>query len=124
MNVEPQKFYIGLIDFFSILLPGALLTYILKDDAGPIFLGDYYCELEGAEGWIVFLFSAYLLGHFIFLIGARVLDDPDGLLEGAGKYMRHVKIRPGREPDEIKLAALVKAAYLDMQQRLATASNR
>ena len=57
-----------------------------------------------------------------FFLGA-VLDDPDGLLEGAGKYMRHVRIRPGREPDEIKLSALVKAAYIDMQQRFATASN-
>jgi len=32
MNFEPQKFFIGQIDFFSILLPGALLTYLLKDD--------------------------------------------------------------------------------------------
>jgi hypothetical protein len=26
MNYEVQEFFIGLIDFFSILLPGALLT--------------------------------------------------------------------------------------------------
>jgi hypothetical protein len=29
MNVDPQKFFIGLMGFFSILLPGALLTYLL-----------------------------------------------------------------------------------------------
>jgi hypothetical protein len=31
MNFEPQKFFIGLIDFFSILLPGAVLTYLTKE---------------------------------------------------------------------------------------------
>ena len=28
MNFEPEKFFIGLMDFFSILLPGALLTFL------------------------------------------------------------------------------------------------
>ena len=27
---EPEKFFIGLIDFFSILLPGAIVAYLLK----------------------------------------------------------------------------------------------
>lgn len=79
MNFEPQKFFIGLIDFFSILLPGALLTYLLKDDLGPHFLGDRYHKLAGTEGWIIFLFSSYLLGHFIFLLGSwldEYLYDP------------------------------------------------
>lgn len=31
MNFDPQKFFIGLMDFFSILLPGALLTYLLME---------------------------------------------------------------------------------------------
>ncbi len=35
MPVEPEKFFIGVIEFFSILLPGALLTYLLKDGVGP-----------------------------------------------------------------------------------------
>jgi 8-oxo-dGTP pyrophosphatase MutT (NUDIX family) len=75
MNFEPQKFFIGLIDFFSVLLPGALLTYLLKDSWGPIFLGTAAYEALGStEGWIVFLFSSYLLGHFIFLLGS-LLDE-------------------------------------------------
>jgi hypothetical protein len=28
MNIDPQKFFIGLMDFFSILLPGALLQLL------------------------------------------------------------------------------------------------
>ena len=75
MNFEPQKFYIGLIDFFSILLPGALLSYLLKDDLGPRFFGKHYGSFAEAEGWMVFLFSSYLIGHFIFLLGSWLLDD-------------------------------------------------
>src|SRR5258706_1686733 len=70
MNFEPQKFFIGLMDFFSILLPGALLTFFLKDVFGADALGDAYALLEGAEGWTVFLFSSYLLGHIVFLLGS------------------------------------------------------
>jgi 8-oxo-dGTP pyrophosphatase MutT (NUDIX family) len=75
MNFEPQKFFIGVIDFFAILLPGALLTFLVKDDLGLWLLGDEYSRLAGIEGWIAFIFSSYLLGHFIFLLGSWLLDD-------------------------------------------------
>ena len=51
MNFDPQKFFIGLMDFFSILLPGALLTYLLIGEVGPVVLGDRYAKLVGAEAW-------------------------------------------------------------------------
>lgn len=44
-----QKFFIGLMDFFSILLPGALLTWLLMHEVGPVVLGDRYAKLAGAE---------------------------------------------------------------------------
>ena len=46
------------------------------------------------------------------------LPDPAVLLEGAGKRMRHVKIRPGGEPDAAALGALIDAAYADIRVRL------
>ena len=75
MNFEPQKLFIGLVDFFSIMLPGALLTYILKIYAVPFIWTDGFAIPKGAEGWAVFLFISYLLGHFIFLVGAFLFDD-------------------------------------------------
>ena len=45
-----------------------------------------------------------------FFMGAS-LSDPAGLLEGQGKRMRHVKLRPGRLPDEAALEALIQEAY-------------
>jgi ADP-ribose pyrophosphatase YjhB (NUDIX family) len=70
MNFEPQKFFIGLMDFFSILLPGALLTYLLMGEVGPVVLGDRYAKLAGAEAWVAFLFASYLFGHLVFLLGS------------------------------------------------------
>lgn len=89
MSFEPQKFFIGLMDFFSILLPGALLTYLLKDQVGPLFLGSSYPQLKSTEGGFVFLFSSYLLGHFIFLIGAWL----DELYDIFCKYTLNTQIR-------------------------------
>lgn len=52
-----------------------------------------------------------------FFHGAA-LTDPAGLLEGTGKYMRHVKVKPGLALDESSLKALIAAAYRDILARL------
>ena len=52
-----------------------------------------------------------------FFRGAE-LPDPAGLLEGTGKYMRHVKLRPDKDIDKTALTDLIKVAYSDMKQRL------
>lgn len=48
------------------------------------------------------------------------LPDPSGLLEGAGKRMRHVKLRPGEPVDEAALGRLIATAYEDIRARLET----
>lgn len=52
-----------------------------------------------------------------FFDGAE-LEDPAGLLNGTGKYMRHVKLLPGREIDAAALTRLIESAYADMKRRL------
>ena len=52
-----------------------------------------------------------------FFYGA-VLEDPAGLLEGNGKRMRHVKLKPGPELTTAALRDLIDAAYLDIGARL------
>ena len=53
-----------------------------------------------------------------FFHGAS-LPDPARLLEGTGKRMRHVKLRPGTELIEKALADLIGAAYENVRQRVA-----
>ena len=43
------------------------------------------------------------------------LPDPHGLLEGTGKFMRHVKLRPEGEVDTAALRQLIDTAYTDMK---------
>jgi hypothetical protein len=52
-----------------------------------------------------------------FFRGAT-LPDPAGLLQGDGKYMRHVKLKPDTVVDASSLEALITAAYLDIRRRL------
>jgi hypothetical protein len=52
-----------------------------------------------------------------FFRGAE-LQDPNGLLQGTGKYMRHVKLWPDSEIDSAALKKLIESAYVDMKQRL------
>ena len=52
-----------------------------------------------------------------FFQGAE-LADPKGLLEGSGRRMRHVKVKPQAEPDAKAIRALIAAAYTDIKTRL------
>lgn len=52
-----------------------------------------------------------------FFLGAHIAD-PHGLLEGSGKFMRHVKLRPRAESDAAALTALIETSYTDMKSRL------
>ena len=51
-----------------------------------------------------------------FFRGAEIAD-PEGLLEGTGKFMRHVKLRPKLDVDASALVKLIETAYTDMKQR-------
>ena len=46
------------------------------------------------------------------------LRDPDGLLEGTGKALRHVKVRSGADADLPALGRLVKAALHERRTAL------
>jgi hypothetical protein len=52
-----------------------------------------------------------------FFLGAE-LDDPAALLEGTGRRMRHVKVKPGRDMNVAALSALIQAAYAEVKARL------
>ena len=65
--------------------------------------------------------GAYRAHVNVYFFFGALLEDPAGLLEGAGRRGRHVKLRPGHAIDEAALAALVRAAYDDVRRRLAGA---
>jgi len=45
------------------------------------------------------------------------LADPSRLLEGTGKFMRHVKLRPEHNINETALTKIIENAYADIKMR-------
>jgi hypothetical protein len=52
-----------------------------------------------------------------FFHGAA-LPDPARLLQGTGKFTRHVKLKPGTPPNAAALSSLIDAAYSDIKARV------
>jgi 8-oxo-dGTP pyrophosphatase MutT (NUDIX family) len=109
MSFEPEKFFIGLMDFFTILLPGALFTYFVEDKAGPLLFGARYVHASDTEAAIRFAFSSYLLGHFISLAGSLLIDDAI-----------YDPIRNGTESRQIERLAKGKRLYPRFLRKFAT----
>ncbi len=72
------------------------------------------CVADAAFGYVN-VFTAHV--NIGFFLGAY-LEDPGGLLEGTGRFMRHVKARPEGLPDAAALRALIRTAYVDIKSRL------
>lgn len=105
-GVEPDLVAIAvrLRDLIREVDPGTVETVRLGDNAatygvGPRKMTDGYAYLMPRRGYMT-------LG---FYQGA-MLADPDRLLEGTGKGLRHVKVRSLAEVDRPALRALVAAA--------------
>lgn len=71
--MKPSEFYVGVLDFFAVLLPGAIATAVLAPRFGSLLLGPLLAEPTGeAARWLAFLVCSYFLGHMIFLVGSYV----------------------------------------------------
>lgn len=71
---KPSDFFIGVIDFFAVLLPGASLVYLLQ----PLIITGtptLWLPATSTQGWVVFLVMAYIAGHLLHAIGSWLLDD-------------------------------------------------
>jgi hypothetical protein len=72
------------------------------------------CVADAAFGYVN-SFKAHV--NVGFFRGAEIAD-PEGLLEGTGKFMRHVKLSPESDVNVTALKMLIKSAYADMKGRL------
>jgi hypothetical protein len=71
--------------------------------------------VDGAAFAYVNAFKAHV--NVGFFRGAEMAD-PEGLLVGTGRFMRHVKLRPAEDVDADALRGLIHAAYADIKRRL------
>lgn len=73
--MKPSDLLLGVIDFFSTLVPGAILAFLVmtQDLVSPP--RHWPVIHQGSpEGWVVFLISAYLLGHLVVALASTCLD--------------------------------------------------
>jgi len=73
------------------------------------------CVEDAPFGYVGIFRSHVNVGFF----QGSTLHDPARLLEGTGKLMRHVKLRPQAPVDESALRALIEHAYNDVVAKLA-----
>lgn len=71
------------------------------------------CVSDAAFAYVD-VFSAHVNVGFFH---GNELADPTALMQGAGKFMRHVKLAPGRGVDDAALRRLITDAYGDIQRR-------
>ena len=81
---------------------------LLHDGCPVACLGDAPC------GYVNVFTSHVNVGFFH---GAS-LPDPAHMLQGDGKYMRHVKLRPGTATNSRALCRLIEDAYTDIKARV------
>jgi len=66
------------------------------------------CWLAGTEP-VAYVYSDAACVQFGFLTGSS-LTDPAGLLEGTGRYVRHIKVRKAGDIDRAAFGALLRQA--------------
>jgi hypothetical protein len=68
---KPNEFYVGVLDLFGILLPGAVAAALLEPRIGDLIFGSLVSRPSSEPAkWAAFLVIAYFLGHLIFLLGS------------------------------------------------------
>jgi hypothetical protein len=87
--------------------------------------GDEVCELvhDGCPvaclGDVPFGYVNVFTSHVnVGFFHGAALPDPARLLQGAGRFMRHVKLRSGTDVDAAALRSLIDAAYSDIKARV------
>src|SRR5450631_1685231 len=81
---------------------------ILHDGCPVACLGD------APFGYVNVFTSHVNVGFF----QGSALPDPARLLQGNGKFMRHVKLKPGTAIDAASLSRLIDTAYADIKARV------
>jgi hypothetical protein len=72
MNYTPADFFVSIVDFFGIILPGALLAYLFLDKALDFAISNKIPLVHDAAQTVLFVFVSFLLGYFLSILGSAL----------------------------------------------------
>lgn len=109
--MKPADVFIGAMDFFAILMPGALLAFLLMP-LEPLVFGPVLPAIRGeAMGWVAFAITAYFFGHLLHHLGSFLDDSYDkGYVRERRKF--------GDEPLLVEARKLARADLGDDLQNI------
>ena len=113
----------------------AIAAWFSATDPHRLMVRDWFARLRGCGADVRELFhdgcpvacvgdapfgyvNAYKAHAAVGFYHGAELADPARLLEGSGKRMRHVKLKPGVAVNAAALNALIDAAYRDIKRRM------
>ncbi len=93
MPRKPGDFFLGVVELFGILLPGAILAFLLAGPAASMFDGRVLPGLTGdVQRGAAFLVAAYVLGQGLDALGSLVLDPLTNRLYREGRVREHRRL--------------------------------
>lgn len=95
MNFKPNEFFLGLVEFIVILLPGAALTVIICESTGQIL--SPLNRADGTVAWVTFVFVSFGLGYFLNSIASGLDVIYDEIRKAIYPYEESIKLRLRKE---------------------------
>ena len=119
--------YVGVVDLFSIILPGALLALVFS----AVFQANRPTFFDGVEfpkfipDWLLFLIGSYVLGHFVSALGSWVMDYLyDGYFKHNFEFRKKREIPSlRRRADHLIMQVLGPELYKEEDNRLTWAES-
>jgi hypothetical protein len=109
MREHPGELGAIALQWFEVMRRCGNEVWELLHDGCPVA-----CLGDAPFGYVNVFTSHVNVGFF----HGAALPDPSRLLQGAGKFMRHVKLRPGTATDTTSLTRLIEMAYSDIKARV------
>ena len=105
---KPDEFFIGVLDFFAILLPGGIAVAILEPVVRQHVIGELIAAPgSAAAGWALFLVLAFFVGHIVFQAGSYV----DGLYDRLRR-----RLNPYANESAYQCATRIKESIVDKEE--------
>ena len=119
--MKPGDFLLGVFEFFAILLPGMIATWLAAQyvPAGLLRDGAFFtAAAPQTASWLlvaVFLIASYTLGHFVFMLSAQLDHTYDGWRRRAKPLTRDTAFRAARALQETLNRELAGSAFTPLK---------